>query len=257
MKKIFVHKKDGNRMYHTPFDPRRFGLLAPLTAPQLLTLRRAARAIDALRRHRIYDRGDRSDHVFFLQAGVIKIAAPLPRSERESLLMFVCPGDLFGELAIIEDRPRDHFAEVHEDSVVWIVPRGVMADIADQSAAFSSELTRLMARRARYFQSRIKSLLCRDAHARVASTLQTLAVDHAIADADGLLIPNRLTQTDLANMTGLARETVNGVLVDLRARGVVEVNGRTLRIRRPGSLPLIEHSSPSITPARDGLRVVA
>jgi CRP/FNR family transcriptional regulator, cyclic AMP receptor protein len=244
-------------MCPTPFDPRRFGLLAPLTAPQLLTLRRAARAIDALRRRHIYDCGDRSDYVFFLQAGVVKIAAPLLRSDRESLLMFVYPGDLFGELAMIEDRPRDHLAEAHEDSVVWIVPRGVMVDIANQSAAFSSELTRLMARRARYFRRRIEGLLCKDAHARVASTLLNLADEHAIADADGLLIPNRLTQTDLANMTGLARETVNGVLVDLRARGVVEVNGRTVRIKRPSCLRLIEHTSPSVTPARDGLRVVA
>jgi CRP/FNR family transcriptional regulator, cyclic AMP receptor protein len=257
MKKIIVHKKNGNRMCHTQFDPRRFGLLAPLMAPQLLTLRRAARLIDAVRRRRIYDCGDRSDHVFFLQGGVIKIAAPLPRSDRESLLMFVHPGDLFGEHAMMEDRPRDHMAEAHEDSVVWVVARGVIVDIARESAAFSSEVARLMARRARYFQSRIEGLLCRDAYARVASTLQTLAVDHAITDADGLLIPNRLTQTDLANMTGLARETVNGVLVDLRARGVVELSGRTVRIKRPNLLRLIEATSPSVAAHRGDLRVVA
>lgn len=233
-------------MGQNPFDPRRFRLLGPLTEPQALTIRLAVERWSIPRRRRIYERGDRSDHLFFLQAGVVRIATPLPRGNRENVLMLVFPGDVFGELAIIEEGPRNHFAEAHEDSLVWAVHRRVLSGVIDQSPALGFELARLMARRARSLSSRIEEPLWKDARERVASTLWHLAVEHAVSDADGLLIPARLTQSDLANMTGLARETVNGVLRDLRANGIAEVTRHNIRIKCPNAL----HSAGAMTDAR-------
>jgi CRP/FNR family transcriptional regulator len=220
-------------------------------------IRRAARLVRVPRRQHIYWCGDRSDRVFFLQAGVVKIAAPDPDADRKRVLMFIYSGDAFGEDGIIEGGPRDHLAEAHEDSVVWAIHREALMAIIDQSPALGKEFIRLMARRTRHFRIRLEGLLGKDAHTRVASTLLNLAAEHAIADADGLLIPTRLTQGDLADMTGLARETVNGVLADLRARGLVEVNRWTVRIKRPSALRPIQTMSPSITRDTRDVRIVA
>jgi hypothetical protein len=70
----------------------------------------------------------------------------------------------------------------------------------------------------------------------VAQTLLNLAAERSVVDADGLLISLRLTQADLANMAGLARETVNIVLGHLRARGLVEMTRSHIQLRQPVGL---------------------
>jgi len=54
--------------------------------------------------------------------------------------------------------------------------------------------------------------------------------------ADGILLPLRLSQQDLANLIGVTRESVNLALADFRERGLVETDGRALRVRRPDEL---------------------
>lgn len=217
------------------FDPRRFRLLDALADPQLLPLRRVARLANVARRERIYSAGDASDRVHFLAAGVVKVATPLPPGP-DILLAFLYPGDVFGESALIDDGPRDHGAEAYEDAKIWSVSRSLFIDLLRQSPTLGHELFRLMAHGTRRFRMRVEELLQKDAHRRVARTLSNLAAEHSVADADGLLIPLRLTQADLANMTGLARETVNGVLSDLRESGLVEASRHNIRIRRPTAL---------------------
>ncbi|MBI2189863.1 MAG: Crp/Fnr family transcriptional regulator [Acidobacteria bacterium] len=85
--------------------------------------------------------------------------------------------------------------------------------------------------RIRYFRARVAHLLCRTPHARVAHTLLTLAAERSVMDADGVLIPLRLSQLELAALAGLTRETVNIVLRDLRGRGLVPLLGDA--VRRP------------------------
>lgn len=225
------------------FDPRRFRLFDALTDPQLLPLRRVARLFNIPRRQRIYSAGDASDRVLLLEAGILRVTAPLPPGP-DILLAFLYPGDVFGESALFDDGPRDHAVEVHEDARVWSVGRRPLLDLFGQSPALGLAFVRLVARGTRRFRMRVEELLQKDAQSRVARTLLNLAAEHSVADADGLLIPHRLTQADLANMAGLARETVNVVLRDLRARGLVEMTRDNIRLRRPAALRAVR-SAPS------------
>ncbi len=50
-------------------------------------------------------------------------------------------------------------------------------------------------------------------------------------DADGVVIPLRLSQRDIANFVGLTRETVNFILKDLRERNLIETQGRSIRLK--------------------------
>ena len=51
-----------------------------------------------------------------------------------------------------------------------------------------------------------------------------------------MLLPLKLSQQDLANLIGVTRESVNLALADFRRRGLVEADGRNLRVRRPDAL---------------------
>jgi len=82
----------------------------------------------------------------------------------------------------------------------------------------------------------VSRILYKSAKARVAHTLLDLAGHHGVPDAEGVVIPMRLSQRYIANLVGLTRETVNFILKDLRQRRLIENQGRTIRVRLPDVL---------------------
>jgi CRP/FNR family transcriptional regulator, cyclic AMP receptor protein len=213
----------------------RFRLLQALSDEQKRQVHQTTLMLELRRGDRAYLPGDPSDQIFLLKSGVIKIAALGPDG-RESILAFLHPGDIFGELAVVDEHPRDHLAEAFEDAVICAMSRDLMLRLIQESPDLGYQITKIMGFRLRTFRSRVEELLCKSAAARVAQALLDLAEQHGIADIDGVLIPLRLSQGDLGKLVGLSRETVNGVLQDLRQRGLVEADRRSIRIRQPEAL---------------------
>ena len=214
---------------------QRLRLLDVLSDSQKRTMERLTRMTEVKRRQRIYLPGDSSDQIFLLKAGVVKIAA-LGVEGREIILAFLYPGDVFGELAVVDENPRDHLAEAYEDSVICAVDRDVFLRMMRETPELGYQVTKLMGFRLRTFRSRLEELLYRSAHARVAHTLVDLATQRGVPDAEGVVIPLRLSQRDIANLVGLTRETVNFVLKDFRLQGLIETDRRSIRIKRPDAL---------------------
>ena len=208
----------------------RFGLINVLTEVQRRQFVGLARMLELKRGSAIYLPGDPSDQMFLLKAGVIRIARAGP-GEEERILTLLYPGDIFGELAVVDDSPRDHLAVVHEDAVICAMSRDTLLRMIRTAPELGFQITKLMGQRVQRFQSRIEELLCKSAPARLAHAMAELAERHGIRDADGVRVPLRLSQTDLGRLVGLRRETVNTILQDWRAQGLVEADRRAIRIR--------------------------
>lgn len=214
---------------------QQFRLLDAMTDPQKRMVEKMTRMLEVKRAQRIYMPGDPSDQIFLLKSGVVRISK-IGSDKQEAILAFLYPGDIFGELAIIEDAPRDHLATAHEDVVLCTLSRDLLVKVAHETPALGYQITKVMGLRLRRFRTRVEELLCKSAHARIAHTLLDLADDYGISDDQGILIPLRLNQADLGNLVGLARETVNIVLQDFRQRGLVDAGRRTIRIVDPARL---------------------
>lgn len=102
--------------------------------------------------------------------------------------------------------------------------------VVQDTPALGYQITKLMGSRLRRFRTRVEELLCKSAPERLAQTLLDLADECGVQDAGGVLIRLRLNQGDLGNLVGLARETVNIVLQDFRQRGLIEMEGRRIRV---------------------------
>jgi len=215
----------------------RFRLLDVLTDAQKRDLEATTQMLELKRGEHIYMPGDPSDHVFLLKVGVVRIAAVADQDER--ILAFLYPGDIFGELAVVDEAPRGHLAVAHEDVVVCAVPRDVLLRLIGQTPALGYRITKLMGLRLRRFETRVEELLFKSAHARVAHALLDMAHAYGVKDNGGVLIPIRLNQRDLGNLVGLARETVNVVLQDFKQRGLVDATRRSIRIADPSRLRLV------------------
>jgi CRP-like cAMP-binding protein len=75
-----------------------------------------------------------------------------------------------------------------------------------------------------------------DIHGRMAKLLLTLASERGEETADGILLDLNLTQADLAAMVGGSRQSVNQTLRSFESRGYLQIEGRTIRLRKPAEL---------------------
>lgn len=217
---------------------QRFRLLETLNDDQREAIRRVITVSELKRGSRVYMPGDPAEHIYLLRFGVVKLGTPVADGGLQ-ILTFVYAGDLFGESAVIEEGPRDHVAEVHEDSIVCAVPREPLVQIMRETPEFGYQLTKLMAMRLRAFKTRVEHLLHRSAQARIAHTLLTLGRQFGTEVGHGLVIPLRLSQRDLANLVGVRRETVNLVLRNFRQRGLVEAHRRRILVQNPAALEAV------------------
>jgi len=97
---------------------------------------------DLKRGHKIYLPGDPSDVVFLLKVGIVKISTG--GADQDTILALLYPGDIFGELAIFDDSPRDHIAEVVEDATLCAINRNMLHQFIQQSPALRYQVTKLM-----------------------------------------------------------------------------------------------------------------
>jgi CRP/FNR family transcriptional regulator len=191
------------------------------------------------RKEVLYLAGDAGDRIYLLKRGVVKISA-LDDQGREIILALLRMGEVFGEEAALEDAPRDHMAEAYEDALVCIVTKQDFLEMLRTHPTLAFKVTKLIGFRLKTFRNRVENLLYKGAPARLAATLLDLARDHGVPDAQGIVLPLKLSQQDLANLIGVTRESVNLALSDFRKKGLVTVEGRTIRLLRPEALEAVE-----------------
>lgn len=221
---------------HTkPWYFERFRVISALNDEQRRQLEQLTRMLGVKRGTQIYLPGDPSEQIFLLKSGIIKISTTTP-DRREAILAFLHPGDIFGELAFIDDAPRDHVAEAYNDCVICAMGRETILRVIHDTPEIGFQITKLIGLRLRTFRSRIEELLCKSAHARVAHALLELAERHGVQDTDGVLVSLRLSQGDLGRLVGLSRETVNAILQEWREQNLLEMDRRSVRLRDPKRL---------------------
>jgi CRP/FNR family cyclic AMP-dependent transcriptional regulator len=217
---------------------QRFRLLETLGDAERAAFESALRVSEVTRGTRLYEPGDPADRLYLLRSGVVKLWSP-GRNSRAQLLAIVYAGDLFGESAVLDEAPRDHVAEAHEDSTVCSVPRDLVLALMRARPEFGVQMARLVAARAQSFKTRVEQLLHRSAEARLAQTLLALGRECGTEVGRGLVIPLRLSQRDLASLVGVRRETVNLVLQAFRQRGLVEAARHHIVLPDPEALSAI------------------
>ena len=172
----------------------------------------------------------------------MKISA-LPEDGHEVILALLRKGEVFGEEAVLDDAPRDHMAEAYDDALICIITRKDFLEILRTFPDLTFRVTKLIGFRLKTFRNRIESLLFKGTAARLAQTLLDLGRDHGVRDDHGVLLPLRLSQTDLANLIGVTRESVNLTLTGFRKEGLVELEGRTIRLLEPEALATVVHGA--------------
>ncbi len=106
----------------------RFPLLADVGAETIQRLGKAVELREIRRRQVVYLPGDPGDAVYFVNGGRLKISK-VTRDGKELTLAYRGPGEIFGELALIDGGPREEMAEAMENALISEVDRALFDSI--------------------------------------------------------------------------------------------------------------------------------
>jgi CRP/FNR family cyclic AMP-dependent transcriptional regulator len=200
-------------------------LFKRLTPPQIARLEKRARFKRFERGNLIYLPSDQSDSVLFLESGRVKMYHVTPDG-KQTLLAFIEPGELFGELAAVFPGQREEYAETMAASDVILIPGDEMQQLMEEHAELSLGITKLISLRRRRIERRLKSLLYRTAKDRLVHLLLELAEDYGRRTNEGVLLNVKLSHQDLSSVIGSTRETVTNVISELEQEGRIVVRRR-------------------------------
>jgi len=174
----------------------------------------------------IINEGDIGDSLFMVVAGRVKVYLS-DEHGKELILSIKGPGNYFGELALDENL-RSASVMTLEPSQFAVLPRAEFKTFVLLHAEVAMRLFQNLARVARGMNDNVRSLAMMDVYGRVARMLLELAVEK-----DGkMIIPERLTQKDIASRVGASREMINRILRDLTVGGYVSVDSGHITINK-------------------------
>lgn len=168
----------------------------------------------------IYIPIDRAEAVLILVSGQVKLCHMTPDG-KESILAFIEPGELFGEMSLVGADSREELAIATCISTIVLVPRDAFQTLMNDHAQLALGITQLLGFRRLRIERRLKSLLFRSSRDRLLQLLIELAQEHGNPTSQGVEIRLKLSHQDLANIIGSTRETVTTALGHLQAEGLV------------------------------------
>ena len=174
---------------------------------------------------------EEGDALFIIEKGRVKVSI-VSEDGREVILSMLGGGAVFGELSLLDGKPRSANVIATEDTNLVMLRRQDFLQLVYKVPQIPIALLAELASRLRRTDRQIEGLALLDVTSRISETLLQLASDRGVDTETGVLIHNRPTHQELANMSGTTRETVSRVLKRLETQGYITCKGRTISIMR-------------------------
>ena len=182
----------------------------------------------------VFHQGDIAQSLFVMIEGLIKVFVTSEDGD-EMVLVTLRPPDVFGEISLIDGNPRSASAETIEATTVLELGRGPFLDLLKESPSMTESLLLSLGAVLRRLTEQASDLVFLDLHGRVAKLLVNMADSRGSGDQE-IEFDLELTQTDLANMVGGSRQSVNQILRSFERRGYLHMEGRKFMIKNLGNL---------------------
>jgi len=167
--------------------------------------------------------------LFIIMDGKVKVSR-LDETGKEVILSILGPGEVFGEMSLLDGMKRSATVSALTDTEVFIIYRDDFLNLLNQHPQIAISLLKELTQRLRKADMQIKSLSLKDAEGRIGCVLMMLANDLGKMYKGQVIVEGLPTQQDLANMAGTSRETVSRILSKFEKRGLIKVEGKKLII---------------------------
>lgn len=196
-------------------------LLQELDPPQMGELLAAGRVLKAAAGETIFDKGAPGDCLFAILRGQIGIHTSSPDGKMV-LLNILDVGDVLGEIALIDGRPRTASASALRPTLLFRVDRPDFLALLERHPPLCIRMMVVLCERLRWVSENIEDAIFHDVPRRLARRLLLLADAYGQQTPDGdVRISQPISQENLAHMLGVTREIVNKTVGTLRRSGAV------------------------------------
>lgn len=208
---------------------RHISIFSRLSEPELKVIEQFAVLRSYKKNSVIITEGDISDSLYVIQRGRVKVHMT-EEDGREIIINDLGPSDYFGELAILDGSERSASITTTEDSQLIVVSKEAIIQLL-KNPDTALLLIQDLVSRVRKLSVDLKDMALKDVYTRLVKLLHSL-----VEEIDGEKITTvPLTQEEIANRIGSARESVARILNTLKSGGYISYRKKFIIIER--SLP--------------------
>lgn len=178
----------------------------------------------------IFLKGDPGNAMMAVLSGRVQICT-YSSDGREVVLNVILPGEVFGEIALIDGGERTADAFAMETTELLILSRRDFLPYLESNPKVCVKLLEMMCLRIRWTSEQLEDLNFLDLRSRLAKRLVYLASIHGEETVEGTRINVRLPQHLLASMIGTSREAVNKQLRAWESDNIIDVSRGSITIR--------------------------
>ena len=184
----------------------------------------------------IYFPEDPSSSVYFLKMGRIKIGT-YTEDGKEIIKTILWPGEIFGELGVIDESNRTDFAIAADDEVlICAMNMTNMINMMSMNPGLNLKVMKLIGLRFRKTERKLESLMFKDSRTRLVEFIKELAEERGIKVGTDISVKHYLTHQDFANLNAISRQNVTSIFNELKAEKQMHFERKSFLIRDINSL---------------------
>jgi CRP/FNR family transcriptional regulator/CRP/FNR family cyclic AMP-dependent transcriptional regulator len=186
----------------------------------------------------IFHEGDTGEMLYLLKFGSVRIYVNGMDGSETSVILIGSPGQLFGELAMIDGLPRSATAVAMTPTLLYTLNRQTFRAHLRRYPQFGLNFMEELSTRVRYNTRQMESFASLDVSQRLARKLIELAQNYGQVqpNSNGISINMTLTQSDLASLIGATRESINKNLRTFRRHHWIHIHHGHITILNPEAL---------------------
>lgn len=171
----------------------------------------------------LFQQSDDGDALYCVLGGRVRISRCTPDG-REVIITLMSRGEIFGEMALLDNMPRTADATIEESATLLVVLKSEFQSLLRLYPILTLHLLRMICNRLRESNERVEDAALLPVPARLAKRLLNLNDKIGIGD------PVRISQSDLGRFLGTSRESVNKHLKRWSNEGFLELGRNVVRL---------------------------
>ncbi len=180
--------------------------------------------------HYVYLPQEPAQYIYLIHQGRIKIGT-YSEEGKEITKAFLGPGEVFGELALVGLENRRDFAFAMEATQVCLLEKADMRQLLRERSELQQFFMKMIGQRTLQLEQRLEDLVFKSSKRRILEFLVELTQTQGRPVGQEVEVRQMLTHQEIADLTATSRQTVNGVMNELRDLGIISFNRQRMLLR--------------------------
>jgi CRP/FNR family cyclic AMP-dependent transcriptional regulator len=169
----------------------------------------------------LFHEGDtRSKEMYVIHKGKVKISKKV--GDQETVLAYLGQGEFFGEMAILNNKPRSATAEVVESSTLLVIDPKTFETMIKNNAEVAFRMIKKLSDRIEETDNKIELLMIKDTNSRVVHALESLVESIGVRKDGGVMVP--VSIEELISRAGVGSNHALDILEKLKKARIVTVS---------------------------------